>query len=112
MPAIGNNRFGLDFHIFCIMAFRLATTTRTVALCAGGMGRGWQNRYIDKMGRCRQSMQRLEEWADSADMCAGKFLQVLMGDRVEGLACADPGAVTPISASGNSIQGYPGGLKW
>ena len=38
---------------------------------------------------------------DSADMCAGKFPLVLMGGRVEGLACADPGARTPIGASGN-----------
>ena len=37
---------------------------------------------------------------DSADMCAGKFPLVLMGDQVEGLACADPGARTPIGASG------------
>ena len=34
---------------------------------------------------------------DSADMCAGKFPLVSMG----GLACADPGARTPIGASGN-----------
>ena len=33
---------------------------------------------------------------DSADMCAGKFPLVSM----EGLACADPGARTPIGASG------------
>ena len=37
---------------------------------------------------------------DSADMCAGKFPLVLMGGRAEGLACADPGVRTPISASG------------
>ena len=37
---------------------------------------------------------------DSADMCAGKFLLVSMGDWAEGLACADPGARTPIGASG------------
>ena len=35
---------------------------------------------------------------DSADICAGKFLLVLMGGRAEGLACADPGERTPISA--------------
>ena len=29
--------------------------------------------------------------------CAGKFLLVLMGGRAEGLACADPGARTPIA---------------
>ena len=39
---------------------------------------------------------------DSADMCAGKFLLVSMGGRAEGLACADPGARTPIGASRNS----------
>ena len=38
---------------------------------------------------------------DSADMCAGKFPLVSMGARAEGLACADPGARTPIGASGN-----------
>ena len=37
---------------------------------------------------------------DSADMCAGKFSLVSMRGRVEGLACADPGARTPIGASG------------
>jgi hypothetical protein len=41
---------------------------------------------------------------DSADMCAGKFLLVSMGGRAEGLACADPGARTPISASGILIR--------
>ena len=35
---------------------------------------------------------------DSADICAGKFPLVLMGG-AEGLACADPGAKTPIGAS-------------
>ena len=38
---------------------------------------------------------------DSADMCAGKFPLVSLGGRAEGLACADPGARTPIGASGN-----------
>ena len=37
---------------------------------------------------------------DSADKCAGKFLLVSMGGRAEGLACADPGARTPIGVSG------------
>ena len=37
---------------------------------------------------------------DSADTCGEKFPLVLMGGRAEGLACADPGARTPISASG------------
>ena len=39
---------------------------------------------------------------DSADTCAGKFPLVSMGERAEGLACADPGARTRIGASGNS----------
>ena len=38
----------------------------------------------------------------SADMCAEKFPLVSMGSWVEGLACTDPGARTPIGASGNS----------
>ena len=38
---------------------------------------------------------------DSADMCTGKFPIVSMGGRAEGLACADPGARTPIGASKN-----------
>ena len=37
---------------------------------------------------------------DSADTCAGKFLLVSIGGRAEGLACADPGARTPIGPSG------------
>ena len=37
---------------------------------------------------------------DSADMCAGKFPLVSMGGQVEGLACADPVARTPIVDSG------------
>ena len=41
---------------------------------------------------------------DSADMCAGKFPLVSMGGRAEGLACADPGARTPIGASGNFLK--------
>ena len=39
--------------------------------------------------------------SDSADTCAGNFLLMLMGGQAEGLACADPGARTPISVSGN-----------
>jgi hypothetical protein len=38
---------------------------------------------------------------DSGDMCARKFPLMLMGGRAEGLACADPGARTPIGVSGN-----------
>ena len=37
----------------------------------------------------------------SADTGAGKFQLVSMGGRVEGLACADLGARTPIGARGN-----------
>ena len=37
---------------------------------------------------------------DSADMCSGKFSLVSLGCRAEGLTCADPGARTPIGASG------------
>ena len=38
---------------------------------------------------------------DSADTSAGKFPLVSMGGQAEGLTCADPGARTPIGASGN-----------
>ena len=38
---------------------------------------------------------------DSVDTCAGKFSLMLMGGPAEGLACADPGARTPIGVSGN-----------
>ena len=38
---------------------------------------------------------------DSADMSAEKFPLTSMGGRAEGLACADPGARTPIGVSGN-----------
>ena len=44
---------------------------------------------------------------DSADTCAGKFPLVSMGSRAEGLACADPGAGTPIGASGNFLKESP-----
>jgi hypothetical protein len=37
----------------------------------------------------------------SADTGAGKFPLALMGVPTEGLACPDPGARTPIGASGN-----------
>ena len=40
---------------------------------------------------------------DSADTCAGKFPPVSMGGQAEGLACADPGARTPIGASRNFL---------
>ena len=46
---------------------------------------------------------------DSADMGAGKCLLVSMGGQAEDLACADPGARTPIGASGNiCIYNYSG----
>ena len=41
---------------------------------------------------------------DSANMCAGKFLLVSIGGRAEGLACADPGAMTPIGVRGNYLN--------
>ena len=41
--------------------------------------------------------------SDSADTCAVKFPLVSMGDRAEGLACADLVARTPIGASGITI---------
>jgi hypothetical protein len=41
---------------------------------------------------------------DSADTCAEKFPLVSMGGRAEGLACAEPGARTPIGASGNLTE--------
>ena len=37
---------------------------------------------------------------DSADTCPGIFPLMSMGVRVEGLACADPVARTPIGVSG------------
>ena len=49
---------------------------------------------------------------DSADMCAGKFPLVSMGGRAESLACADPGARTPIGASGNLILFHFYNFKW
>ena len=41
---------------------------------------------------------------DSADMSAEKFPLTSMGGRAEGLACADPGARTPIGVSGNFLH--------
>ena len=41
---------------------------------------------------------------DSADMSAEKFPLTSMGGRAEGLACADPGARTPIGVSGNTFK--------
>jgi hypothetical protein len=38
---------------------------------------------------------------DTPDTGAGKFPPVSMGGRAEGLTCPDPGARTPIGASGN-----------
>ena len=38
---------------------------------------------------------------NSVDTCGVKFPLVPMGGRAEGLAWADPGARTPIGASGN-----------
>ena len=38
---------------------------------------------------------------DSANTCTRKFLLMSMGGRADGLACADPGALTPIGVSVN-----------
>ena len=43
----------------------------------------------------------------SADTGGGKFPLASMGVRAEGFACADPGARTPIGASGISIVPEP-----
>ena len=43
---------------------------------------------------------------ESADTCARKFPLESMGGRAEGLACADPGARTPIGASGIELGMY------
>ena len=43
---------------------------------------------------------------DSADMCAEKFPLVSMGGQAEGLACADPGARTPIGAENLLVCGF------
>ena len=48
---------------------------------------------------------------ESADMCVGKFWLVSMGDRAEGLACADPEVRTPIGATRNVATGVDGGLS-
>ena len=45
----------------------------------------------------------------SADTGAGIFLLVSMGGRAEGLACADPGARTPIGAGGYFLFSLLGG---
>ena len=45
-------------------------------------------------------MTVLKAEGHSADTGAGKFPLVSMGGQAEGLACADPGARTPIGASG------------
>ena len=49
---------------------------------------------------------------DSEDTLAGKFPLVSMGGRVEGLACADPLARTPIGASVNSYIKYASQTKF
>ena len=41
---------------------------------------------------------------DSADTCAEQFPLVSIGGQAEGLACADPGARTPIGVSGIFFQ--------
>ena len=49
---------------------------------------------------------------DSADMCAKKNPLMSMGCRVEGLSCADPGARTPIGASGINILFSCNNVGW
>ena len=44
---------------------------------------------------------------DSADMCTGKFPLMSMRGQAEGIACADPGARTPIGMSGNGFMNSP-----
>ena len=46
---------------------------------------------------------------DYKDTCVGKFPLVSMGGRAEGLACADPGARTPIGVSGIVVE-FAGGV--
>ena len=46
---------------------------------------------------------------DDPDKCAEKFPLTSMGGRAEGLACADPGARTPIGVSGNFLDFSRGG---
>ena len=55
------------------------------------------------------SSQRLGEVfeGDSADMCAGKFLLMLMGGRAEGLPCPDPGAIFNNPSAHFVNQMYP-----
>ena len=56
--------------------------------------------------KSKKKVLRMEEMFEghSADKGAGKLPLVPMGGRAEGLACADPGARTPIGASGNCLQ--------
>jgi hypothetical protein len=42
--------------------------------------------------------------SDSTDTCVEKFPLMSMGGRAEGLACADPGARTPIGVSGKFLN--------
>ena len=44
---------------------------------------------------------------DSTDTCAVTFPLILMGGRVEGLACADPRARIHIGVSGNCLYLFP-----
>ena len=53
------------------------------------------------LGAKKPILTVLKAEGHSADTGAGKFPLVSMGGRAEGLACADPGARTPIGASGN-----------
>jgi hypothetical protein len=57
---------------------------------------------IGASGTSDMTLEGLREMfqGDSADMCAGKSLLMLMGGRAKNLACSDLGARTPVSVSG------------
>jgi hypothetical protein len=74
-------------------------THRTMLYLGGQRGVFWKvvlgfwNFWYDFCGK-----------GNSADMCGRKFPLMSMGGRPEGLACADPGARTPIGMSRNSYN--------
>ena len=58
----------------------------------------------DFLGFFKFFFENLEVY--SADMCANKFPLMSIGGSVESLACADPGARTPLGVSGNYKCGH------
>ena len=74
---------------------------RSVALNNNGLSEVFQklSQGSETLDMTSEGLGQMFE-GDSADTGAGKFPLVSMGDRAEGLACADPGARTPIGASG------------